>query len=70
MSEKPRVRFCWECGNQLYQNKIFKEIFVDGHTRIVHKACAEDIKRGDRNEFISKADLMDDFQGQHSKEEK
>lgn len=36
---KPRVRFCWNCGAKLYGNH-FKEIEVDGHKRICHKECS------------------------------
>lgn len=35
---KPRVRFCWECGNKLWGN-YFTEQFVEGHDRIMHKQC-------------------------------
>ena len=39
---KPRVRFCWDCGRQLRGNHhIEKE--VDGHLRILHKACYENL---------------------------
>ena len=41
MKSKPRVRFCWECGRQLYGNH-HREIEIDGHKRILHKECAND----------------------------
>jgi hypothetical protein len=37
--KKPRVRFCWECGNKLRGNH-FIEKEVEGHMRILHKSCA------------------------------
>jgi len=45
MADKPRVRFCWQCGYKL-QGNHFKEIEVDGHMRICHKTCAKDIEDG------------------------
>ena len=42
---KPRVRFCWHCGNKLRGNH-FTEIEFDGHSRILHKACAVELKAG------------------------
>ena len=42
---KPRVRFCWLCGRKLWGNKHV-ETFVDGHIRILHKACHQKIERG------------------------
>jgi hypothetical protein len=38
--DKPRVRFCWNCGKKLYGNH-FKEVEVDGYKKIVHKTCAD-----------------------------
>lgn len=38
--EKPRVRFCWLCGNKLRGNHHVEKV-VDGHTRILHKSCAK-----------------------------
>jgi hypothetical protein len=38
--KKPRVRFCWECGKKLRGNH-FIEVEIDGHKRILHKACIE-----------------------------
>ena len=37
---KPRIGLCWLCGNHLRGNH-FAEIEIDGHVRILHKACAE-----------------------------
>lgn len=42
---RPRVNFCWLCGRKLWGNKHI-ETFVDGHIRILHKACHERIERG------------------------
>lgn len=44
---KPRVRFCWSCGNELWGNH-FDEVLTEGHVRIFHKACAEEIKEGQK----------------------
>ena len=51
---KPRSQVCWECGRLLRQRKIFEEVMVDGHPRILHKQCAEKIK-GEKDESKSKA---------------
>jgi len=45
--EKPRARFCWECGRKLYGNH-YKEIIVDGHPRILHKQCAKMYKEKEK----------------------
>jgi len=37
-NEKPRVRFCWECGNKLRGNYFTEQMF-EGHPRILHKQC-------------------------------
>jgi hypothetical protein len=47
---KPRTRFCWECGNQLWGNH-FEELEVDQHPRILHKECADRIKKNKREEW-------------------
>lgn len=45
---KPRVRFCWHCGNKLRGNH-FVEVMVDELPRIVHKECAKEaVEGGDR----------------------
>jgi transcriptional regulator with AAA-type ATPase domain len=50
MSEdKPRVRFCWECGRKL-QGNSFKELKVEGHDRILHKVCAQLIENNRRHQ--------------------
>ena len=50
--KKPRVNFCWECGNKLWGNS-FTEMHVEGHDRILHKQCAKFIKNGLRLESIN-----------------
>lgn len=44
-NEKPRVRFCHDCGKQLYGNHhaIVKFDGID-HEFIYHKDCAENLK--------------------------
>ncbi len=37
----PRVRFCWDCGRQLWGKHHF-EMVIDGHQRILHKSCARE----------------------------
>lgn len=59
---KPRSTICWECGLQLQQRKIFVEMVVDGHPRILHKQCANGIKKGERSEFISKQEILDEME--------
>jgi hypothetical protein len=44
---KPRAQFCWHCGNQLYQRKIYVEVVIDGHPRILHKTCAKELENGE-----------------------
>jgi hypothetical protein len=41
MSEKPKIRFCWECGRKL-QGNHFAEEKIEGHIRILHKKCLVD----------------------------
>jgi len=37
---KPRVKFCWECGNKLLGNShVLKR--VDGEVRTLHLSCGE-----------------------------
>ena len=45
MENKPRVRFCWDCGNKLRGNH-FEEMEIDGHQRVLHKICATYLKEG------------------------
>jgi len=42
-TEKPRVRFCWECGRKLYGNHFIEKEY-EGHKRIFHKQCYELLK--------------------------
>ena len=35
---KPRVKFCWYCGRQLWGNHHV-EAEIDGHMRIAHQQC-------------------------------
>lgn len=35
---KPRVKFCWECGNKLWGNH-HTEAIIEGHPRILHETC-------------------------------
>jgi hypothetical protein len=44
--EKPRVRFCWECGRKLWGNH-FVEAKVEGHMRILHKKCFKERQRSE-----------------------
>jgi len=39
-TKKPRVRFCWYCGRQLYGNH-HAEVEIDGYHRILHKSCGK-----------------------------
>lgn len=45
--------FCWECQKKLWGNK-FTTLKVDGHIRILHTACAEEIKR--QNNYTKKGE--------------
>lgn len=42
-SKKPRVNFCWGCGNKL-RGKYYAEKVIMGQTKIMHKSCAEKIE--------------------------
>jgi len=42
---KPRINFCWQCGQKLYHN-YHEIIVVDGYEKIVHKTCAKKLKNG------------------------
>jgi hypothetical protein len=44
--KKPRIRFCWEYGKQLYGNYHI-EIIIDGHSRILHKKCYKHLLKGE-----------------------
>lgn len=39
---KPRSTICWFCGRKLRQARIFVEVVVDGHPRILHKGCVKE----------------------------
>jgi hypothetical protein len=39
-AEKPRVKFCWNCGRKLYGNKFATRV-IEGFERVLHKECAE-----------------------------
>lgn len=65
---KPRARFCWECGLQLYGNH-HEEFVFEGHSRILHKACAKKLKNGERSEFSSKAEILEDEPAQRGEKE-
>lgn len=42
---KPKVRFCWECGNKLWGNHHVTAVLrADGHRRTLHKSCFESTK--------------------------
>ena len=38
------IRFCYECSHKLWGDK-FKEVLVNGEKKIMHKICAENLKR-------------------------
>jgi len=38
--KKPRLRFCWHCGKQLYGNHHV-ELIIDEYPRILHKSCGK-----------------------------
>lgn len=44
MPPKPRLPFCWWCSRKLY-GTISATLVIDGHERILHKACARDFER-------------------------
>jgi hypothetical protein len=40
---KPRVRFCFECGRQLWGNRhVVAVLKADGRERVLHKACLKE----------------------------
>ncbi len=40
MDKKPRVKWCWWCGNKLRGNHHIEKM-VCGHIRILHKECED-----------------------------
>ena len=40
-TDKPRVSWCWYCGNKLRGKHFATVTLSDGHERIVHKECAD-----------------------------
>lgn len=46
---KPRSTICWLCGKKLYQARIFVEVVIDQHPRILHKSCAKELEEGRDN---------------------
>ena len=40
MKTPREIRFCWLCSRQL-QGNHYAETEVDGHIRVLHKACAK-----------------------------
>lgn len=56
---KPRVKFCWACGNKLCGN-IHTEMMIDGHARILHKSCGRKIEHGIHDQDFDLGDLSDD----------
>jgi hypothetical protein len=46
---KPRVKFCWYCGNRLRSRKgggfYYVEIVYQNNPRILHKQCKEIMER-------------------------
>jgi hypothetical protein len=44
ISVKSKAKRCWICGNKLYGGKNYPMV-IDGHTRDLHKECAERYKR-------------------------
>lgn len=51
ISKKPRVRFCWECGRQLWGNHCI-EAMVNGNHTILHKDCFNHLKKFRENDSI------------------
>ena len=40
MKPRPRVRFCWVCGNKLWAGKFVEAKHKgDGHVKILHREC-------------------------------
>ena len=52
---KPRVGFCWACGNRLHGRQHVERV-VDGALRVLHNFCAQKLARGDEIEDITEAD--------------
>lgn len=45
MAMRSGVKFCWHCGRKLYGGKGVGK-FIEGHFRVLHKQCLEDIESG------------------------
>jgi hypothetical protein len=46
MKNKPRIRFCWQCGRKLLGNH-HEMMLIDGYEKILHKTCAKALKQGE-----------------------
>ncbi len=44
---KPKLRFCWMCGKQLYGNH-HQILTIDDHKRILHVSCANNYMKDNR----------------------
>lgn len=67
MTNKPRIRFCWECGRKLWGNH-FVEIGVDGFLRIMHKSCGR--KYGQKTSLLEKDRMKDILIASHKRTNK
>lgn len=48
-------------SHELRSLRIHVEMVVEGHPRILHKACAKAIKTGNRDSFTCKAEVLDEM---------
>ena len=57
MKDKPRVRFCWSCGRQLYGNHHIEMLILrwsgDKIPRILHKQCGKAYDDGEDQDRYS-----------------
>ena len=59
MKDKPRVRFCWECGKKLYGNH-FTTLMIEDQEKILHKSCAKSL--GLEDDYAIKTEYVTDLE--------
>jgi hypothetical protein len=40
----PKYPYCWHCSGKLWGNR-YRTAVIDGHERVLHAACADELKR-------------------------
>jgi hypothetical protein len=56
---KPRLNWCWACGNRLH-GRQHVEREIGGARRILHVICAQKLDAGELIEDVTESDREDD----------